>query len=468
MKNLRTIKAYVNCLVLFGLFFNQYGHSQPEPPGNENNLSSNGKADFDGYFIEGSNKPGFQEDLTFLYTNLCQNHPRPYAYVTRDSLETLYSSLMEKIQTDQTKEDFYLLASRLTDAIHCGHTGVRFGESHRHSVFELGNFFPLQLFFRDGRAYYISGDVFRGRSLPRGCEIISINNLGIEEIISQIMYLIPADGNGYTAKYNSLNRHFNTLFYHVDPSEEFRIEYTTGSSILNITLQACKYSALSCMPASKLQKEHVDFEYLHDQSLGILRVRTFAIRDMDVYFRQLDSVFSIIVYNQTNNLVLDLRDNPGGHPIFAAQLFSYLTDRDFTYFKTNNEFMEFEPLYKPMAPNPIGFEGDLYVFVNGGCLSTTGHLISLLKAYTDAVFIGEQPGSTFLCNDFAIRLTLPNSGIVLNVPRATFETSVSDLNSAHPFQVDYMANQTVDHVLSRRDIYQEIIFTKLSSYENTK
>ena len=100
----------------------------------------------------------------------------------------------------------------------------------------------------------------------------------------------------------------------------------------------------------------------------------------------------------------------GGHPIFAAQLLSYLTDHEFTYFQRNPDVADFEPLYNPMQANPLNFEGNLFVLVNGKCLSTTGHLISLLKYHTQAKFIGEEPGTSFLCNDFSTQIKLPNPG----------------------------------------------------------
>jgi hypothetical protein len=190
----------------------------------------------------------------------------------------------------------------------------------------------------------------------------------------------------------------------------------------------------------------------------MLKISSFEIFNMDKYFSQLDSIFSVLKTNNTNNLLLDLRDNPGGHPIFAAQLLSYLTDADFVYFKRNEEITEFEPLYNTMQPNALNFNRNIFVFVNGGSLSTTGHLISLLRYNTDAVFIGEEPGSTFSCNDFSIQLSLPNTGIELNIPRTTFETAVDLSSDARQFSVDYKVNNTIAETINNEDACLE--FTK--------
>jgi hypothetical protein len=109
-----------------------------------------------------------------------------------------------------------------------------------------------------------------------------------------------------------------------------------------------------------------------------------------------------------------------------------------------------------MQPNELNFRGNIYVFVNGGCLSTTGHLISLLKFNTNAIFIGEEPGSTFRCNDFSMQLSLPNTGIELNVPRVTFETSVTGFTLCDPFPIDYEVNDSIIKIINKEDGYLEI------------
>lgn len=189
----------------------------------------------------------------------------------------------------------------------------------------------------------------------------------------------------------------------------------------------------------------------------MIKVSSFAIPEMDHYFYQLDSIFRDLKTKNIQNLIIDLRDNSGGHPIFAAQLFSYLTDREFIYFKRNEEVKDFEPLYNTMQPNKLNFNGNVYVFINGGCLSTTGHLISLIKFHTNAIFVGEEPGSTFRCNDFSIQMALPKTGILVNVPRTTFETSVSGFTLCESFPLDFKADTNIIDVINSEDSYVDLV-----------
>jgi hypothetical protein len=168
-------------------------------------------------------------------------------------------------------------------------------------------------------------------------------------------------------------------------------------------------------------------------------------------------VFIKLKQHKTRTLVIDLRDNDGGHPIFAAILYSYLRQEEFIYFRENPDVPDFEPLYNTMEANENSFDGNCYVLINGGCLSTTGHLISLLKYHKRAVFIGEEPGSWFYCNDFSKQVKLPNTQIEVNIPQATFQTKVSGYKIRDHFQVDHSVKLSVDDLINNSDVYMEFI-----------
>ena len=306
---------------------------------------------------------------------------------------------------------------------------------------EFGNYFPLRLFFDAGKAFYVSGLSEDENQMSPGDEILAINGEPIDRIIEQLFYCIPAEGCNETTRYNELNKSFNSLFYLLDDSETFEIKCKNGAFHKNF-------------PVSDKDKV-VEYSLADANSVVKLKVSSFAVPDMDRYLFQLDSIFNDLKAKDVRDLVLDLRDNPGGHPIFAAQLLSYLTDQEFVYFKRNEDVKDFEPLYNTMQPNELHFDGNVYVFVNGGCLSTTGHLISLLKFYTDAKFVGEEPGSSYTCNDFSAGLKLPHTAILLNVPRTVFETAVSGFTRCEPFPIDYEIKVKAKDLINNTDPYLE-------------
>ena len=293
--------------------------------------------------------------------------------------------------------------------------------------------------------------------LDAGCEIIAINKRPVDQIIAELLGLIPAEAGGMSTKYRELNRNFHHYFHMLDASGQFQIEYSGSESGGTVELEALPYAMIPKRDPSTSFPAY-GFHMHKDLETGILRVSSFAIRDLEEYFSFLDATFISLKESGIGRLVLDLRENQGGHPIFAAQLFSYLTPNDFTYFERNPDVVEFEPLYNPMHPNPNNFSGNLYVLVNGACLSTSGHLISLLKYHTNALFIGEEPGSTFSCNDHSIPFKLAHTGMEVNIPRTTFRTAVNGFDDGASFPLDHKVELTVEDILSGRDMYKEFVF----------
>jgi hypothetical protein len=397
-------------------------------------------------------------DLAFLYTNLKKHHPQLYAHTSKESMDILVEKLKKEIDTTHTLEEFYVLASKLTDAVHCSHTGIRLPSRYQNLANKSGNYFPYRLFFSNGKAYYVAGRRETVDPILPGQEIISINGVPVDKLIDQAFYFIPSEACNTTTKYNELNKSFNSLFYLLDDSEQFTVKFKAVDTIKSITVSSSSLSGIN-LDDGRIDNKLVDFTYINSKKIGVLKVSSFAIPEMDQYFYELDSIFNDLKTNNIQNLIIDLRDNSGGHPIFAAQLFSYLTDRDFIYFIRNEDVKDFEPLYNIMQPNKLNFNGNVYVFINGGCLSTTGHLISLLKYYTNAIFVGEEPGSTFRCNDFSMQMALPKTGILVNVPRTTFETSVSGFKLCEPFPLDFKVNINAANIINSEDPYLDMVLT---------
>lgn len=383
-----------------------------------------------------------KSDFKDLIDKLKKHHPRRYSYSSEEAFNKQAEEIYSKLNEDMNPEQFYMRIAPLIASVKCSHTGIRLPGAYQEFLLENGHFFPLEVFICDKKAYCISSPSKAGAGIEPGSEIISINNRPVKQIISELLSFIPSEGNNMTTKYQELNRNFQNYFHMVDPSENFLIDYSSSASGASLNLQACSYKQAQHMDQLHVGLKLYSFHMESDASYGILKLPSFEIMNMDDYLSFLDSTFIATNSAGTPFLVLDLRDNQGGHPIFAAQLFSYLTDKEFTYFRRNPDIADFEPLYNPMQPNKNHFQGSTIVLVNGGCLSTTGHLISLLKFHTEALFIGEEPGSTFLCNDFSIQYQLPNSGMEVNIPRTTFVTAVSGFKEGEPFPVDYEVEQT--------------------------
>jgi len=402
-----------------------------------------------------------KSDFRELINKIKEFHPRLYSYTSESSFDKQANEILENLDGNLSMEQFYYRIAPQVASVKCSHTGIRMPPVYEEYLQEESLFFPLELYIQGQKAFYLSAPGLPGVELDAGCEIISINKRPVDQIIAELLDLIPAEGNGVTRKYQVLNSNFHSYFHQLNPSLHFSIDYTAADSPESIELDAMPYPRAQRMNPPVMSEQPYSFQIHGSPETGILKVSTFGIRDMEDYFAFLDSTFITLKESEQEYLLLDLRDNQGGHPIFAAQLLSYLTDNEFTYLLQNPDVEEFEPLYQPMQANPQNFTGTLYVLVNGNCLSTTGHLISLLKYHTDAIFVGEEPGSTFLCNDFSFQSKLSHTGIEVNIPRTTFITAVSGFKDGEPFPMDYELSVPVQDLLAGKDTFTAFVYELL-------
>jgi hypothetical protein len=397
-----------------------------------------------------------KSDFHDLINKLKKYHPRLYSYTSQTSFEEQAEEILSGMNSDLNMEQFYKRIAPLLASVGCSHTGIRIPHDYQNALFEQGHFFPFKLYVSDKRAYFISAPGHQGENLAPGSEIFSINKMPVDQIIEELLTIIPSEGSCMSTRYQELNRDFQSYFHLLDPSEHFLLELSAEESKAMVEVDACQYSVIHPTGANNMPLRPYSFHLNTSPEIGVLAVSSFGIRNMEKYFAFLDSTFRIM--EDVPNLLLDLRDNHGGHPIFAAQLFSYLTNNDFTYFQRNPDVEDFEPLYNTMEPNQLHYKGNIYALVNGSCLSTTGHLISLLQYHTEAIFVGEQPGSTFRCNDFSIQLQLPNTGMELNIPRTTFMTAVEGYSENKPFPLDYRVNIAAQDIIEGTDKYQSLVY----------
>jgi hypothetical protein len=393
-----------------------------------------------------------KEDLIFLRGHLSDMHPQYHLYTSEETYDALYQSIIQNLDVGMTLCEYYNLISPVVVKLGCSHTGIRLPEKYINAQRKYNKYFPLKVFVSNEKAWVI-GSLDETKYIVPGSEMMRINQVPMENIIARLLSFLPAEGYNNTSKYFELNRDFGSYFNLLNNSEQFQIEYkiSANSEILSINVMAVPYESSISGTKSIIQELPIIHPFNKELSTAVMEIKSFAMTNVNEYLHIIDSTFIEIQKEGINNLVIDLRGNQGGHPIFAAILYSFLTSENFTYFQPNEDVPEFKPLYETMEPAENNFNGNCYVLVDGGCLSTTGHLISLLKYHDRAIFIGEEPGSWFYCNDNSRKFYLPNTRIELNIPRTTFMTAVKGFQMGEPFIVDHPLNVSFEDLKSKSD-----------------
>ena len=394
-----------------------------------------------------------KRDLEFVKDQLLKLHPNLQSEERRQLFEERYTRAVSKIIHDQDVLEFYNIVAPFLAALNCSHTGVRLSPACENELKPESIYFPARLFFDDSATYFVSLK-YADPTIPEGTEIFTINNHLVSEIKALVFKYIASESTDLSRRYFEINNRFPEYFLTIDPNTSFLVSLTDTSGVRRTTvLEACNFEGVrSLYPKSDDFKP----EFLprltryDDINTVVLEYNSFAYRDIAAYNKFHDSLFSAIAGTSSINLVLDLRGNAGGHPLFAAQLLSYLVNEPFQYFEKTDPVEEFLPLYDAINPSPFAFDGQVFVLTDGGCLSTTGHFIAQLKSRTNAVFIGQEPGSSLSCNDKSVQFSLPESKLEMNVPTHTFRVDAAEFLNPDSI-VDYPVTPTLSAQLKGED-----------------
>jgi hypothetical protein len=383
-------------------------------------------------------------DLDFLINQLISQHPALFKYTREDTFKVAYETVSSKIEAGMSEDEFFRLIAPIVELANCAHTGIRLSKSFNTAIQQKQVLLPFEIKIINNKAFVIH-NFSNNEDIKPGAEIININNISIPEIINRLLSAIPSDGGNLSGKLFSINESFSLNYLnYLGIDSVFMVEYRYNSGeiksaeLTGITPADFEKSIIEANPPLPFQgKMPVSIDIETDKKLAILRVSGFWAPDFNAYNTFLENTFKQLEIDSVQTLIVDVRGNKGGHPYFAAELISYLARESFVYFSLPEEQGEFAPLFKPLKPKSLCFDGDIFVVMDGGCLSSTGHFLSLIKYHKMGWLVGEPSGSTFTCNDGSLQFSLPETGIEMNVPQITFETAIQGLEAGKSIQPDY-------------------------------
>ncbi|HLP45655.1 MAG TPA: S41 family peptidase [Candidatus Deferrimicrobium sp.] len=398
-----------------------------------------------------------QEDFLYIRDQIENNHPALYLYYPQEIFNGFFDEAYASIDKPMTEAQFFRLLAPLVSKVKCCHTFIDFSDSYKEQE-RKAKLFPLGVTFLNGKAYIYQNYSHR-TNITLGTRIISINGVPISTILMKLSDGISADGNITTSKYRKINRLFFQLYYElIDTPDYFEIRCLTPNetSEFTISIEALPYDQVwGAFQALNQNRGPLNLSIYENSSTAILKVSSFATNVQPDFKTFMRSSFQDIIQHNIQNLVIDLRGNSGGTPEYSADLLSYLIDYPFVYFSEGIE-AGYPSLFIPKTPYDLNFNGNVYFLINGACVSSAGHFCSLAQYHKLGLFIGEETGGSFYCNDNHINTTLPHSKIKLQVARTTWATAVSGFEKGKGIMPDYSITQSLDdriHNIDRELIY---------------
>ena len=385
-------------------------------------------------------------------------HPGLFRFNTPALIDKYFNEIEQKVSTQISNYEYYILLSKLTTTLKCGHTYLNPWNQEDEIIerYFSKSFIPFLYKVIDNK-FIVTHNLSENKIVKAGDEIISINGIKVKTIIDSLLVVSRTDGNnGLGKKNDNLNivpldidttnyslfdiffplyfsKNFNTANYKfvIAPYKKPLIS-TTLKSLTKKERQEIYVSKFGEIP---LHEKNWEFKFI-DSNTSYLRLGDFETWEWKAdYKKYLDSIFTLIHNSTTNNLIIDIRGNEGGDDEARTEVLSYLIDKPFgcdnpmrrlykflsipdtllPYLKTWNKESKkpkkesdftknIDGYYQqvdtsktpclPTYPKNNVFKGKTILLINSNNSSTTFTMADIFQQTHSGVIIGETTGGT--------------------------------------------------------------------------
>lgn len=419
------------------------------------------------------NPAQLSEDLARLRFTLERAHPNLYRYRTRSAMNALFEDAAAGLRRPMTNLEFYRRLAPLVAAVRDSHTSVqppedllRFFRSNSRAVF------PLDLRYVGDRAF-VEADLGDRPAVRPGSELLSIDGRPMARITERLLAGMAEDGFNQPSKLSRLDvsfwYFFSTAF---GPATRYPVRVRDPENGLE-----ARYVLDGIPPRRLAERERgapQDSQRLELPGDGIAVLTLDELSDPNTGTFLRDS-FRRVAAAHVGDLVIDLRNCPGGDDRFNNQLLSYLIDRPFRFYWNRNftvrsyddlryvdyglddfitpeqaaqlpaaqrtrplaaltlpELLRFmlsvdqaDGVFRPAAE--FRFAGRVYLLVGGNSASSAAEIAALFHHLGIGTIIGEEPNGAYrgLTAGAIPIITLPNSGVRVRIPLIAYHNAVA-------------------------------------------
>lgn len=454
-----------------------------------------------------------------------------YRYRTPAQIDSIFNWAFSQIRNPLSINEFHKIVMTLTDFEGSNHNNTRLPHSPSMYISKETGYFPFH-FRKIGDKMIVN---YEGGEIPLGSEILSINGMSATELRQRFSKYYTTDGYNETANDKAcIENSYGWIFpFEMGNFDTFDITYKTPYSddVQKISLPSVdkqKNSARYINRYSAKQDSLLDFDFQEKYSFrrispqtALLNFRIFTMAsnaedpEFKVFSNYLDSLFLSFKLNNTQNLIIDIRNNPGGNDPTYEKVFSYLTDHPFRenteayilfnklpyphHYKWNscdkgnvkrelaelNDYLQttfsvrkdgdtkyyqdqkFNPVYYPDSNR---FRGNIYLLINEDVGSAASHFASLIRGHSNATIVGVETSGGYYGHNghFPVEYVLPNSKITtrFSIVHVTQDApNKSSQPAGRGIIPDHEVHQTLEDFIRHEDTQMNYV---LKLIENSK
>lgn len=403
-----------------------------------------------GFHVSAQNfsKEDVHSDLSYLRTSLEEAHIDLYAYTTKEAFSRNFDKVLNEIQKDSLSLfEVTNLFRRVVVQANNAHTTIDFPvKDYFEHIYSGGTNFPLELVVENQKVL-IRKNWSSNKEIKIGSELKSINGKSIEEILNRIYQQIPAERKYFkNAQLESFS--FPRFYWQVFGQEkifEVVVQQNEGRKTYKLnSIKAEDYETV------RREFDVIKLGWKYEQlqnSIAYLRPGQFG-GDLDKYKKFIDSAFVEVHKNKLSNLIIDLRNHPGGDDPFGDYLVSYFADKPFkwnskfvlktsallkehtrkksdttkAYAKSilshkNGELYEYDMRFHQPQSMEKRYKGKVFVLVNRHSYSQSTVTAAQIQDYGFGTIVGEETAEYPNLHASLFEYQLPKTGIVVKVPK---------------------------------------------------
>ncbi|SEH12986.1 Peptidase family S41 [Sphingopyxis sp. YR583] len=413
-----------------------------------------------------------RSDFAYLYDTLQEAHYDLYAHRPKAEYDDYYRTLLATIEGPMDPTATAILFQKFVAYGRIGHARINAPIAAFVTHLQSGGTF-LPIFIRvDGDRVTLTETADQNGVLRAGTEILAINGVPIRELLDQLSAYVSAE-RPYMA-HAQMEESFHALLW-LDRGAVSAVTVTArlADKTVRVPVDAINFEQRAALAKRfPAPQPSVDFGTREHRPLdgGLAYLRPGPFYNIETTgdgpapsyeassFRNfIDDSFRKIIANGATDLILDLRNNPGGDNSFSDPMVAWFADRPFRFassfmlkasaatkadyarqraagtpidadFLKQIEAEERQPngtryaYALPMVmprPEPR-FKGRVWVLVNRHSYSNAASVAALVQDYGFGKVIGEETADVASNYASVQHFTLPGTGIVVTYPKSHF------------------------------------------------
>lgn len=430
-----------------------------------------------------------KEDVSILQKTLEEAHPGLYWYSNKTLIDSLFDGARAVTSQDMTRLEFFKVMLPVIAGIKCSHTNIRLpGNVNGEMALRYTNLLPFEFYFHNEKVFIRRS--FNGAN-HQGKEVLSINEMPINQILSRLLNSIPADGYNQTFKYNILSRGLMTEGYAMhfgDTAVYIMDTKDTNGKLQTIQVNAASPQQVRAAIPNPLPILSLDFR----DGIAVLSINSFVINNRS-FTDSITSIFQTLKEKNVRKLIIDLRKNGGGNNENVSALFSFIARAPFRHLrqaemigkrltysahisnarsidnysrdhKRDDRYIVNDSYVGTRLSHPrdsLVFAGDVVVLASGNTVSAASEFVAIFHYQQRGKIVGEETGGCYYGSTGGnyLQLRLPNSGLEVTIPTIRIFTAVEEVFNHQPKGrgtfPDYNIIPRIEDIINGKDVQME-------------